>query len=29
VLVTGFADENGGIVLAIPERKVPDGTKLV
>lgn len=29
VLTTGFADGNGDIVLARPERKVPNGTKLV
>ncbi len=29
VLVTGFADENGAIILAIPERSVPNGAKLV
>ena len=27
-LVTGFADENGDIVLTQPERKVPNGSKL-
>ena len=27
-LCTGFADENGGIVLISPERKVPNGGKL-
>ncbi|RDC56712.1 tRNA-binding protein [Pedobacter chinensis] len=28
-LVTGFADENGDIVLTAVERKVPNGSKLV
>ena len=28
VLVTGFADENGDVVLAVPDRPVPDGSKL-
>lgn len=27
-LCTGFADENGAIVLAMPERPVPNGAKL-
>ena len=27
-LITGFADENGAIVLAAPERPVPNGAKL-
>lgn len=28
-LVTGFADENGDIVLSTIERKVPNGSKLI
>ncbi len=28
VLTTGFADEKGEVVLAIPDKKVPNGSKL-
>lgn len=27
-LITGFADEQGGVVLAVPERPVPAGSRL-
>jgi tRNA-binding protein len=29
VLTTGFPDENGDIVLAQPEREIPNGAKLI
>ena len=28
-LITGFANETGAIVLAVPDKKVPDGAKLM
>ena len=28
-LLTGFADEDGAIVIAVPERPVPNGSKLM
>lgn len=28
VLTTGFADESGAVILAVPEKKVPNGSKL-
>ena len=28
-LLTGFADSEGAIVIAVPERPVPDGSKLM
>ncbi len=28
VLVTGFADENGDVILAVPDKKTPNGAKL-
>lgn len=28
-LLTGFTDENGAIVIAVPERPVPNGAKLL
>ena len=27
-LTTGFSDENGNVVLTMPERKVPNGSKI-
>ncbi|ELR72839.1 Protein secretion chaperonin CsaA [Fulvivirga imtechensis AK7] len=28
VLITGFSDENGDIILAVPEKRIPNGAKL-
>ncbi len=28
-LLTGFADDNGEIILAVPQQKVPNGQKLI
>lgn len=28
ILITGFADKNGDIVLAVPDKPVPNGAKL-
>jgi tRNA-binding protein len=28
ILVTGFADNNGDVILAVPDKKVPNGSKL-
>ena len=28
ILTTGFADESGAVVLAVPDKKVPNGAKL-
>ncbi|MCB0265686.1 MAG: tRNA-binding protein, partial [Calditrichaeota bacterium] len=28
-LVTGFHDQNGDVILAIPEKPVPNGTRLL
>ena len=28
-LVTGFHDESGAVVLCVPDKKVPKGTKLL
>jgi tRNA-binding protein len=28
-LITGFANETGAIVLAVPDKRVPDGVKLM
>ncbi len=29
VLVTGFSDENGDIILAVPDKNTPNGAKLI
>lgn len=28
VLITGFADENGDVILAVPDKNTPNGAKL-
>ncbi len=28
VLITGFADEKGDVILAVPQRNVPNGSRL-
>lgn len=29
ILVTGFPDENGHVVLTVPDKKVPNGSRLI